>query len=475
LALGFAVSAYQFGKTQLALREKERNADIWLLPFLERAAEDDLWPVLPQTVEEMDRWLAEAESLFSRLEQHRMSLDAMNQASTTGDQEQQRAVDQQAAFVEKLSRFDTVIEEVKKRRHDAATLKENTVDKFEKEWEEVIAAIADTEQNPQYGGLEIKPQIGLIPLGQDPGSRLFEFAHFQTGVVPSRDPSTGQLNIAEKAGLVFVLLPGGTFHMGARKPDPDNGYPEGAPNVDPQIRVHSVPSVQSPVHQVSLDPFFISKYEMTQGQWIHVTGENPSHHRSGDSVGSNDQKATLRNPVESLSWDDCMQLLGRYDLVLPTEAQWEYACRGGTTSVWYTGNDFTSLTGYENTGDESLRQLLGVGPLDEVFLQGDGYINHAPVGSFKPNPFGLHDMAGNVSEWCLDFYMRYNKSMNLSSGNGLRKVPEAWSENPKSRVRRGGTFRSTNLGNRSANRGSGPPHNNSRTLGVRPAMSIRDE
>src|SRR5690606_29994467 len=112
-----------------------------------------------------------------------------------------------------------------------------------------------------------------------------------------------------ETGLVFVLIPDGAFRMGG--PGEDEG----------------------PEHEVALAPFFLSKYEMTSGQWLRFTGANPSAHL-GEKV---DLGFTLRHPVEQVSWDECDRVLRRMGLVLPTEARWEYAARAGTTTPWSSG------------------------------------------------------------------------------------------------------------------------------------------
>src|SRR5262245_66256570 len=108
--------------------------------------------------------------------------------------------------------------------------------------------------DPRYEGLELAPQLGLLPLGQDPESGLWEFADLQTGDPPERG-SHGKLDLKTGFGLVFVLLPGGNFWMGAQNADPVK------PNFDPHAQIDEA------LHQVRLSPFFLSKYEMTQGQW----------------------------------------------------------------------------------------------------------------------------------------------------------------------------------------------------------------
>ena len=114
------------------------------------------------------------------------------------------------------------------------------------------------------------------------------------------------------------------------------------------------------------------------------------------------------HPVGNVSWNDAVKFcawLGKKTgktVRLPTEAEWEYACRAGTTTVFFTGDDPASLKGYANVPDEALRAKLGEKAAGTRFPFDDGYPFTAPVGTFKPNPWGLHDMLGNVFQWCAD-------------------------------------------------------------------------
>ncbi|MBM3973470.1 MAG: formylglycine-generating enzyme family protein [Planctomycetes bacterium] len=147
-----------------------------------------------------------------------------------------------------------------------------------------------------------------------------------------------------------------------------------------------------PVHQVTLSvPFWMGKYEVMQAEYQSVLGSNPSYFASGPN-------APLR-PVEQVSWNSAVaycqaltateQAAGRvpagYQYRLPTEAEWEYCCRAGTTTEWNTG---TSLS----TSQANFGGVIG---------------QTTTVGSYAPNAFGLHDMHGNVREWCLDSYALY--------------------------------------------------------------------
>src|SRR5262249_38820451 len=143
-------------------------------------------------------------------------------------------------------------------------------------------------------------------------------------------------------------------------------------------------------------------YEMTQGQWLRLVGSNPSLGAPGSSTG-----ISLSNPVEQISWKECELWLGRLGLVLPTEAQWEYGARGGTTTPRWTGIGTDGLAKAANVADMFLHENGGT-PSWKFESWNDGYAIHAPVGSFDPNPFGLHDVLGNVWEWCRDGLNRYD-------------------------------------------------------------------
>ena len=128
---------------------------------------------------------------------------------------------------------------------------------------------------------------------------------------------------------------------------------------------------EGPRHEVILSPFLVAKYEVTQAQWKRVMGTSPSYFK-GDEL-----------PVEKVSWNDCQEFCKKTGLSLPTEAQWEYACRAGTTTAYHSGDSEADLA--------------------EVawYNKNSGGTTH-PVGTKKPNDFGLYDMHGNLWEWCED-------------------------------------------------------------------------
>jgi formylglycine-generating enzyme required for sulfatase activity len=319
-------------------------------------------------------------------------------------------------------------------------------------WRDAIAAIGDAERSPAYGGLELVPQIGLLPLGPDPRSGLWEFAHVQSGSVPVRDPVSGELVLAEDACVVLVLLPGGAAAFGSQKTAPRGLC------FDPFRQ-----SGEAEIRTVDLAPFFIAKHELTQAQWLCCTGANPAAVRvEFDPPGG---PYTLRHPIETVSWNHCQRVLARYGLAFPTEAQWEHAARGGTTTPWWTGAQPESLQGAGNFADRF--SLLNGGNADWPYAEwlDDGHVYHAPVGSYRPNPFGLHDVCGNVWEWCLEPAGEYDLEPARVTGEWLRPASG-------SRKLRGGSFRGIVDFARSSYTNSNRTDHERYDIGVRPARAL---
>jgi formylglycine-generating enzyme required for sulfatase activity len=270
-----------------------------------------------------------------------------------------------------------------------------------------------------------------------------------------RDPD-GNLKLREETGMVFVLIPGGTFMIGAEPPTPEK--PSGMPNVDPQAR----PS-ESPVRPVKVPPFFISKYEMTQGQWARFTGENPSLISPESKLIERNE--SLLHPVGNVNCTEFERILGRLDFRLPTDAEWEYAARAGTTTIWWTGDEQESLVGAANVRDLAYGKAKGA---KNVYIEAwldDGYAFHAPVGSFRPNPFGLHDVCGNMYEWC--YHRSYTRApLNDNLPYYLNMVYQG----KHLRVVRGGSYDAGVRTCRSSYRNRQELSFLGRDLGVRPAF-----
>jgi formylglycine-generating enzyme required for sulfatase activity len=245
--------------------------------------------------------------------------------------------------------------------------------------------------------------------------------------------------------------------MGAEPPAP--GGPTSGPNVDAQAADR-----ERPVHTVELAPFFLSKFEMTQGQWLRATGSNPSRIQPGEKHGG--VTTSLAHPVEYVTWTESAKITAHLGLALPTEAQWEYAARAGTTTPWWTGPERDALRGAANIADKSAARAgapwVGIRDWPEF---DDGHVVHAPVDSLRANPFGLHHVHGNVWEWCADRFINYTRP--TRAGDGFRDF-----DGPAPQMGRGGAFTMTAGIARVTNRGPGPATHRDETIGLRPSRAV---
>lgn len=334
----------------------------------------------------------------------------------------------------------------------ARTVKERTLDDADarRRWAEATASMRDLEESPAYEGRAIPPQLGLLPLRKDPVSKLWEFALILTGEEPQLDPTGTRYEIRKETCMVFVLVPGGKAAMGAQSVD------ETAPHFDPLAMAE-----EAPVHEVRLDPFLISKYEMTQAQWMRIRGRNPSRYRSDESYAGHDHDLT--HPVERITWHDAEATARRIGALLPTEAQWEVAARAGSGSPRPADELRANLRDAVHAVEASARR--DGQPSGEEALQEDGYVKHWPVGTGAPNGFGLHDMHGNVSEWCRDYLGDYEKA--ARTGDGERGVISN-----RFRVARGGNFTSSADQARSSARSGFVETEVNETLGLRPVLRV---
>ena len=260
----------------------------------------------------------------------------------------------------------------------------------------------------------------------------------------------GSVAMTADSGIVFVLIPGGTFTMGAQKSDPSG------PNFDDLAVDNETP------HEVDLDPYFLARHELTQGQWLRLSGEEVGDFKAGARMPGGEW-ITGSHPAERVDWTMCDELLRRCGLVLPTEAQWERACRAGGASPWHCGDEVGELAGCANLSDATAEKWT-IGWRNYEDFE-DGHVIHAPVGSYRPNAFGLYDMHGNVGEWCRDWNAGYEYS--AAPGDGLRQHV---GRNRK--VVRGGSYRGPAEHARTAFRGNSNLDQQASYLGLRAARPV---
>ncbi|MFN0244845.1 MAG: protein kinase domain-containing protein [Planctomycetota bacterium] len=504
----------------LRLSDLSRHGDLVLQA-------ESLWPALPERVPAYDAWLRDAHALAGRLAEHQRTLAALraralprtdadrerdsathpdapqlaelraqlaalvqqeeqgtateallarkpalaDEAETLGERVAERRTyrfdtgelrwehDKLSELVQKLAAFSEaqtgIIADVERRRALASTIVARTIDAHRADWDRAIRAIADASVCPAYGGWKLTPQVGLVPLGRDPASGLWEFAHAASGDVPVRN-ADGTLAFTESTGVVLVLVPGGRFTMGARKPDA--GEPLDTAHVDPHARADEIP-----LHEIELAPFFVSKYELTQGQWLRFTRKNPSNHPPGENHGGH--ATDLTHPIEMVSWTECSRVLHELGLTLPTEAQWEYAARAGTTTPFWTGVERDSLIGAVNIADRSATRVGAPWNSEPEWPEfDDTFVIHAPVHALRANPFGLHHVLGNVWEWCRDGYARYATPVQPLDGERPAIDPQ--------RIARGASFLDKFMSARAGHRARADVEIRDKNIGVRPARAI---
>ena len=253
---------------------------------------------------------------------------------------------------------------------------------------------------------------------------LFTAACTQPGGEGASEAGTlGDAEVDGQSEIEMVYLPEGSFVMGSNNADDED-----------------------PIHEVRLSGFFIGKYEVTQRQWREVMGSNPS-----EFVGDD-------RPVENVSWEDARVYAARLsertgeDYRLPTEAEWEYAARAGSRTDFHFGDDTLSLGDYAwyagNSGGET-----------------------HPVGQKRANAWGLYDVAGNVGEWCQDWWDPdfYERSGYEDPVNEVEYVfvSQRTNEESVNRVVRSGSFGMPPAGVESAHRHAGRPGQKRSTTGFR--------
>jgi len=303
------------------------------------------------------------------------------------------------------------------------------------------------EASGRYGTFVLETERGLVPLGSDPRSGLLEFWHVASGERPRLHPdpdAASRWQLEDATGIVLVLIPGGTYRLGAQREDPARAH------YDPLARREEA------VSAVELWHFFLSKYELTLAQWERVMGRTPAA-----SYGP-------RWPACDVTWSESVEFLRRLGLVLPSEAQWEAAARGGTASPWWCGDTPRSLTGCANLADRTSFTSYGRLPWLFSVEHVDPWYKLAPVDEARANPFGLHHVAGNVIEWCADPYL--TQDWRTREGDGSR-LPHAGMAT-HARSARGGGWQRPAESARSAHREPFGHDTRLTYLGLRPARPL---
>ncbi len=240
------------------------------------------------------------------------------------------------------------------------------------------------------------------------------------------------IDLGKGITMDLMGIPGGKYLMGSPENEPERANDEG------------------PQHSVSIRPFLMGKYPVTQAQWKAIMKNNPSRFTEDEE-----------NPVERVSWFDCINFcvrlsekLGR-EFRLPTEAEWEYACRAKTTTPFFCGETITT-------------ELANYNGEYTYGIEKEGEYRHktTKVGSFSPNRFGLYDLHGNVAEWCED---TWHDNYQEAPSNGDSWVEE---DNSVERVLRGGSWLHLPGSCRSSQRLSSTENSKSDAFGFRIASSV---
>ncbi len=257
-------------------------------------------------------------------------------------------------------------------------------------------------------------------------------------------PSFGRQSFVNKSGIKFVKIQSGSFMMGSPSSEMGRKWDE---------QIHKVIITRS---------FYMSVTEVTQTQWFQIMKFNPSAFKE---CGGN-------CPVESVSWTECRKFIKRLNKIersnkyrLPTEAEWEYACRAGTQTAFANG-DITVLQCDIDPNLNRIGWYCGNTGFTKPIIYG---LSPKPVGYKNPNAWGLYDMHGNVNEWCLDSCKTRSlfRTGVVTNTYNEKTITNPLSKKGPNRIFRGGSWNTSTKYSRSANRGSFMPTAKRSYLGFR--------
>lgn len=234
------------------------------------------------------------------------------------------------------------------------------------------------------------PRPAVAPFNAEQAKQFQQAWAVYAGTTVEREVVIGQDKDGQPVKLAMVLIPAGEFVMGSTVEERTHFMERYAKPSKDKWAEGRIPGEHVPHRVILSQPYYLGKFEVTQAQWEAVMRDNPSKFPDDPS-----------KPVENMSWTEIQPFLQKLNaklaegaasqlkFALPTEAQWEFGCRAGTTTVWHSGGEQSELSEYA-----------------WFFPHAQGKPH--PVGELKPNAFGLYDMHGNVWEWCADWYAEEN-------------------------------------------------------------------